>query len=287
MNINITSKSNNYNIGEHKLNKIINVISYKYEHCKPILNIIQSENINDEINEQLIPQYFIFDCPGNDAFGHWIYESFIFVPMFLELIKIYPEIKILTTNIKKYCKNFFKLWGINNEIINTIENPVNICFFPPVLSLNDNNIDQSLFIKYIDMFVYKINDILEPYNCPSRELLFLPRNNIDNYISNDRIIEKQSLMESNVILLGGTSLNTYQINDILLQFLIIKNSNKIELDFGSSFLVNCIFLKNKQIIIYSGFEIQNQQVNNYISMKILYNIISNNNQIIFSDRLVE
>ena len=49
MNINITSKSNNYNIGEHKLNKIINVISYKYEHCKPILNIIQSENINDEI----------------------------------------------------------------------------------------------------------------------------------------------------------------------------------------------------------------------------------------------
>jgi hypothetical protein len=287
MNINITSKSNNYNIGEHKLNKIINVISYKYEHCKPILNIIQSENINYEINEQLIPQYFIFDCPGNDAFGHWIYECFIFVPMFLELIKIYPEIKILTTNIKKYCKIFFKLWGINNEIINTIENPVNICFFPPVLSLNDNNIDQSLFIKYIDMFVYKINDILEPYIFPSRELLFLPRNNIDNYISNDRIIEKQSLMESNVILLGGTSLNTYQINDILLQFLIIKNSNKIALDFGSSFLVNCIFLKNKQIIIYSGFEIQNQQVNNYISMKILYNIISNNNQIIFSDRLVE
>ena len=282
----ISSNNNNYNIGEHKLNKIINVISYKYQECKPILNIIQSE-INNETNDQNINKYFIFDCPGNDAFGHWIYESFIFVPIFLELIKIYPEIKIVTTNIKKYCKNFFKLWGINNEIINTIENSKNICFFPPVLSLNDNNIDQQLFIKYINLFIDKINSLLEPYIFPNRELLFLPRNNVDNFIANDRTIVLQSIMENSIILLGGTSLNTYQINDILLQFLIIKNSNKIVLDFGSSFLVNCIFLKNKQIIIYSGFEIQNQQVNNYISMKIIYNLISNNNQIIFSDRLVE
>ena len=43
-----------------------------------------------------------------------------------------PNIKILTTNTKKYVKSILKLFNINNEICNTIQKQNNICFFLPL-----------------------------------------------------------------------------------------------------------------------------------------------------------
>ena len=121
---------------------------------------------------------------------------------------------------------------------------------------------------------YKINNLPNVNN-----IIYLPRNTKDNYVPNDYIIIDSDIIEENVINFNGTILNTYQINNLNLQFSIINSFNTIILNFGSSFLVNCIFLKNKKIIIlnYNGMM---SQIYHYPSINILFNYIKNNNIII-------
>ena len=130
----LNSNSTNYSIDEYNLNMYENIKSYNYVHC---VSELQLEFNNIEINDK--EYYYIFDCPGGDAFAHWIYESFIFIPIFLKIREKIPNINILTKNTKKYVKNFFDFYKINNNITNIINNSNNVCFFPQIISLNDNS----------------------------------------------------------------------------------------------------------------------------------------------------
>jgi len=115
----------NYTIDEYFIHKYDNVQSYSYTCCSPELKI-ELNNSNNLENKDF---YYIFDCPGEDAFGHWVYESFIFLPIFNKINEIFPNIKILTKNTKKYVHNLFSFFKIKNTITNTIDNPNNTCFF--------------------------------------------------------------------------------------------------------------------------------------------------------------
>jgi hypothetical protein len=272
--ITLNSNSFNYEINDYKISKYEYVKKYDYTHCVPELYIYFSDDINYDNNCK--DYYFIFNCPGQDAFAHFVYESFIFYPILKKITNIYPSIKILTNNNKKYVNNLFNFFNIKNEIINKIENLNNICFFSPIISLNDHNINQELYIKHINLFsTYIIKNISLLDN---QNILFLPRNTKDNYIGNDRIICGSDNIKENIIKNGGTIIDTYELNDIGLQFSKINSFNTIILDFGSSFLVNGIFLTNKKIIILDNFN-YSSQINSFISIKILYNIIKNNNTI--------
>jgi hypothetical protein len=273
--ISLNSNSFNYEINSYKFNKYENVLNYNYVHCKPLLNI----NILENDKNKETDLYYIFDCPGKDAFGHWVYESFIFIDYFLEINKIHPNIKILTSNKKKYIKNFFKLFNIKNKIVNKIDEDMNnVCFFSPVVSLNDENIDELLFKNLIDNLITKIHNVIKN-DILYDNIIFLPRNKKDNSASNDRIIHGGEDIEENIINLGGTVLNTYEINNLKIQFGIINSFNTIILDYGSSFFVNCMFMSNKKIIVLDNYYLLNFQIN-IKSVKILYNYISDKNNII-------
>lgn len=69
----------------------------------------------------------------------------------------------------------------------------------------------------------------------NNKYLLLPRNSKDNCIRCERIINGIDDIEDNIISIGGMVLNTYQMNNIELQMSIIKNSEIIILDYGSSF----------------------------------------------------
>lgn len=86
-------------------------------------------------------------------------------------------------------------------------------------------------------------------------------------------------LEQNIIDNGGVVLNTYQINNIYLQWSIIKSSEIIILEYGSSFFFNCLFLKNRKIILLNNYKTMNSQIN-FLSIKMLTDIISNNNKLI-------
>jgi hypothetical protein len=236
----ITDKDlGNYNIHDESIHKYENITSYKYTACQTELTIISSVDGYFQEDKEI---YYVFDCPGEDALIHWIAESFIFYPLLLKIKEIYPNIKILTRNTKKYVKNIFNFFNINIEITNTIK-PNNICFFSPIVSLNELDYLKDLYLKYIHLYIDNINLLLSNSLLPYNKIILLPRNNKENYIPNERIIPGIEDIEQNIIDNGGVVLNTYQINNIYIQLSIIQSSGIIILDYGSSFFFNCLFVK--------------------------------------------
>lgn len=257
-----------------------NVSDYKFEHCIPkvTLNVCDDNdtNINDMNN---IDYYYIFDNPGQDAFCHWVYESFIFYPVFLSLVEKYNNIKILTKNKKKYVSNFFTLFNIKNEICYEVKNTNNICFLSlPIISLNDNNINVDYFTKYLKLFIANLNLIIMK-NIFEINVLLCPRNTKDNYVGNDRIIKGIDDIENNVVGNGGCVLNTYNINNLMIQFTLVNSCKTIILDYGSSFFINCIFISGRNIILLDNYNYYDKQVKHFKAMKILYDEINNKNKI--------
>jgi hypothetical protein len=284
------NNSENDKVKSYKYSKFKNVISYKYQPCSPLINITINDNITQIIDENETTQYYyIFDCPGENAFAHWVYESFIFFDYFLEIRNLYPKIKILTSCKSRFINSFFKLFSIDNEIVYNIDTPNNnVCFFSPVISLNDRNIDQLLFKSQIQLFINEIKNIIhngvndiEVYDKP----LFLPRNTKENYVNNDRKVNGSAEIEEHIIKHSGTVLNTYQINNLKIQFEIINSFKTVILDFGSSFFVNCIFLNNKNIICINSNDVK-YYFTDFPALRIIYEFISNNNNnITFVDPL--
>jgi len=224
--------------------------------------------------------YFIFDAPGSDAFAHWVFETCICSSILVELNKIYPNIIVLTTNRKKYVSSYLKFLNINNNIEYDILNIKNTCFFPPLLSLNSSDKrDLPTFLKYVNIFINQIKEQIISLN--PIQILLLPRNSLDNYQPNDVPRIKNEELETNIISIGGTSLNTYQLNNMFIQLSIIHCSNIIILDYGSSFFVNCISIKNKKIIVLDHDNLINSQLK-YVCMKTLFDIINENNTVIIT-----
>lgn len=282
MSIILNDKNGNYLLEDCLLHKYENVLSYNYYLCSSqlILQLSSSEE-NVESNKEI---YYVFDCPVQDPFAHWIYESFIFYPLMLKIQSIYPDVKILTKNTKKYVKNMFKFFNINNEIVNEIKNPNNICFFSPIVSLNDLDYLTDLYVKYIHLYIDNLNFLLSNNISFNNKYLLLPRNSKDNYIGNERTIHGLNDIEDNIISIGGVVLNTYQINNIELQMSITKNSEIIILDYGSSFFFNCLNVKDKTIIVLNNYAYFSNQIK-FNSLKIMYDIIIKNNKVIFIDNL--
>jgi len=260
---------------------IENLKDYRYQSCVANLYTERYEGCASSAsagdNEKT--HYWIIDSAGEFALAHWIYEAFIFIPILIELNKqIASPIKIMTKNPKKYVKSMLRFFGIKNEVVRQIDNYNNYCYFPKVYSMNTSqhietdeyyNLYLNLYISYIQRNVPSIESI---------NLVFLPRNTIDNYEPNDRIIANTNKIKEIVIENGGTVLDTYALNNIKYQFAIINNADILILDYGSSVFLNCIFLKNKKIYIIDNLN-QAQQHHRFSINNFLYNKITSNNDV--------
>ena len=249
--------------------EIKNVVSYERFHCEPKWKITRAGGEEQPVEEY----YFFMDCPGDDAFMHWVVESFIFYPLLLEKLETYPALKILTSNTKRYCKNFFKFIGLTTPIVSQVSSSRNVVFFPPIVSLNKPNMP--VFIKYITNYTNNLKfDTFSPIN-----LLYLPRNSIENYTVNDRTVPSVQELSELTVNKGGVVIDTYLINNIALQMNIINAAQIIVVHWGSAFYVNCIHLKNKTIVLLDS-PIGVNQVRSLEIMNYLYRTIASNNKII-------
>ena len=235
--------------------------------------------------------YWIIDSPGDFALAHWIYESFIFIHILKELNELNElkelnaqgstrstGIKIMTKNPKKYVKSMLCFFGIKNEVVHQIDNYNNHSYFPKVYSMNTSqNIETDKYYNlYLNSYISYIQRNISVIQ--SIKAVFLPRNTIDNYSHNDRIISNTDKIKEIVIENGGMVLDTYSLNNIKYQFSIINNAEIVILDYGSSLFLNCIFLKNKKIYIIDNNDQASSHhrfsINNY-----LYNMITSNNDV--------
>jgi len=289
-----------------ELHAIQNVKAYKWTVCTPELTLDIATIGTDEkrADESSRAIYYLMEGPGEDAFAHWVYESFITLPIFLQLQKVYPGIRILTRNNKRYVKNMLRFFNVDTDLVVRYGQHTahNLLFVPPLISLNDRALDCSkdaLFPFLVNQFVERIcmtvyntcfenpkgiltetQTFFENRSGAANDLLFLPRNTKDNYAANDRVIADQEKRIQTTIDAGGIVLNTYELNNFYHQWTIVAQADEIVLDYGSSFLINTIFVSNKKIrVINSAVMMQSQYT--YPGMKYLIDRIHSTNTVTY------
>jgi hypothetical protein len=254
-----------------KNNNIIkkyNVESYSLSDNYLEWNILYNENTENTENTENV--YFIIENQqGSDAFAHWCFESAIYLFIFIELKKFYPNAKLLLKSIKNFKKLFIEKLGISLNDVCIEHNYENICFFSTPTSLNEKSCDQ-YYKSCVDNFC-KIFDY--DYIGGKKEIVMLPRQKLENFKPNDREYHT-GVLENELLKKDHTILHTDQIKDINTQINIIKSHKNIILTDGSPFFVNGIFAKNSNIIIIGNttpWQISTFPKLAYIVKKILDN----------------
>ena len=217
---NIIDKIEEYKIEEHNIKElnnmteinINNIIFMIEKNIKSVTiinydnNIKSNEIYKEEINQNDIKIFFLYEYIWHSSFGHWVYECAIFLPFFNIIKKKYKNIKLLVNKdpIRNYKKLFFDLFDINDNDIyylednnydyysNTYYNNIpsnNICIIS-----NNNTVNTFINLinnKFIDVFNYfykEINNKIEFNNIRYEKTiknLYLERSKIQNYEPNN------------------------------------------------------------------------------------------------------
>ena len=241
-------------------------------------------------NNNELSVFLLFETCFDLAFGHWIYESAIYLTYFFELKSKYPELKILTKQNPKrsYKKLFFKALNIDEKDIYWLENEEiydsksvyinipsnNICIntkphYLNTVEIKNTTLFKNLVINFKNTIIKNLN-ITYPEE-KTIENLFFPRSKIENYIPNDKIINYENIYK----LLEGKSYieyDTVKNNNLKQKIELLVSSKNIFLDWGSSFSVNSLFCENSNIIVINKMECQTK----YQATAIVIEIINKN-----------
>jgi hypothetical protein len=248
----ITKDMYNLVLDSYKLFTVQQVLKYSYEN-------FNSWNI-EVSNGTIENYYFIIDTQYDEAFGHWIFESAIYLPIFKELQKLYPKIKLVLKTKKTFKTLFCSFFEI--EPVYTLQSQ-NLCIFPtPLSALNDKHITDEW-----KQYVCNFRKLFQKESAIRYENIVMPRQVKENFIHNDRQYNFESLIKQ----LQPYILNTDQITELKDQMSIIQSGKNIYLSEGSPFLVNGLFCKNKNIfIVYPRITLH--QEHEYIKMKFIFDL---------------
>jgi len=210
-----------------------------------------------EKKEEVLEYYFVIDLIYHDAFGHWVYESAIYLPIFRKLKEMYPMIKIVLKEKKQFKLLFLKFFEImETDIIYDINmQPNNICLFPsPISALND----KSNTYNYKQIIVQFITHFSKcRIESPLYDYIILPRQIKENFKCNDRTYDMSIVYGAiNTITTKYNILHTDTIVDLKDQIMAIQSAPSVILTDGSPFLVNNMFCNNQKLFIVDTLTIQ-------------------------------
>ena len=192
----------------------------KSQSCNISTSKLFFEYYDSNQSNNLLSFFLLFETWFDCTFGHWLYESAIYLSYFFELKSRYPELKILVKKNPKrnYKKLFFKALNINDNDIYWLDNEEindcktvyinipsnNICIntkphYLNTVQIKDKNIFKELIIKFKNILIDNLN-----ITYPSEKFiqnLFFKRSKIENYSC--RIKQKRDLQyieKKNIIL---------------------------------------------------------------------------------------
>ena len=201
--------------------------------------------------------YFVIDLLLHDAFGHWVYESAVYLTLFKKLkTRHFSNLKLLLKGAKVYKTLFLQYFNIPaTDVCYKIESG-NVCVFPsPITSLNDKNCTAA-YMKIIDNFMQEFQGESQ---APKYNYVVLPRQKLENYFGNDRKYDMTdvlaSLIEKNYIIY-----NTDDEHLLVDQIAAVRSAPVVIVTDGSPFMVNLMFGKNQHFLIV-GRVTQDQQLN--------------------------
>ena len=193
--------------------------------------------------------YFYMDQIYDDAFGHYMFESSIYLFLYIKLKLINPNIKLLSFKKKNFKTIMYTAFNISdNDIHYEIKSPNNTILFPRATSQADHsNID--IYSYYINnlytYFTNKIGTIKKDIN-----VLYFPRGIKENYVGNNRTIGIQLFLTDYISQLDNclvykTDEETHNMID---QIKVIRRAHILIVDMGSNFGINSYFADNMKVI---------------------------------------
>ena len=272
----ITKHSNNYEqIDIYKYFKYTNVYKYEDLHFNSY-NIYYDSSLTLP-NNTPEEYYLILDTTFSKALFHWVAECIIFLPLYIELQKQYPNIKMIFKIKTDYHKIILEYYNIPYEnVLYKIENNNNMCFFPlPITHLNNRDLDDE-YVLYSNAFLKWFNNI---HFDKTIDHLIMPRQVLQNSDANprshncDNIINCMSHMPNTIVF------HTDKMTDFYEQHKLVKSSKTIIVTDGSAFLFNGLLAENSTIIVLGNIVID--QARTYQKMKFFVELISQKNNVIF------
>ena len=192
------------------------------------------------------PIYIVLDTKFHNAFGHWFFESAIWLPKISHILKNYPQAKIYVKEKKGYKQQILTYFGITPDQIVDSFLSNNLCIFVnPFTALNDTK-EHERFRKMLAEFSNEFYRELPPKKI---SYLLLPRQSKENYGSNDRQIGTNDLEDYLSQIPASKVFNTDESPSFADQVNCLQSSKHILVTDGSPFAVNGFMSKNSVIFV--------------------------------------
>ncbi len=237
----ITQTDNDYIIvKDSKIIVVCNVESYVYDEQKfNAWRVTVSETAEPAENH-----YFIIDTHFHDAFGHWFFESAIYLPAFLSLKKIIPALKLHLKAPRKYKTDICKYFNIYEDDIVYEIRAKNICYFAdPITAFNEK--------VCTDEYKQLISNLRSYFPVSpakkSKEILFLPRQKTDNFPRQKT--ERQYNFDDIEKQLAESVIYTDTFQSFADQVDAVQSTKTLIVPDGSAFLVNAFLMNRSKIIV--------------------------------------
>jgi hypothetical protein len=202
--------------------------------------------------------YFIIETFLHNAFSNWLYESAIYLETFNKLKLIYPSIKLLLNNKSLFKTLFLNFFTISEKDVfykdEFKSNEANLCIFPsPVSALNIQNYNfVSVNHPLINKLFFKIDENVDRNNISIKHNFALIPKNKEIFFLNDipvTFTKIKNYFQENMLDL--IIINDKEICDLKHKIELVNSCENIILTDGSPFLVNGMFIKNKNIHVVS------------------------------------
>jgi hypothetical protein len=211
------------------------------------------------------PMYFFIDTLLDDALAHWLGESAVFLPLWVNLKREFPGIKLmLKPHPKSYKWETLELYGIGREHVvfgPPFPHPCsNLVIFPPLILYNQWETDLPMvrneWAAQVEMFRRRsgVGGHCRAQPRPAPRLLLMPRGHKENYIGNDNLAERRNETEEAKIFsraqqeLGGELFYTDTANDLESQVRAVDASSVIVVIYGSALFFNEALARNATVI---------------------------------------
>jgi hypothetical protein len=237
----------------YKVFQVKNVSDYTYnKQSHSAINVTLFTPPND-LNTNY---YFIIDTDCNEAFGHWVFESSIYLHLYTTLKETISSLKLVLKCPKMYKQIFTTFFGITDIVYTLDTTSANISYFPsPVSCLIVKECTPTNMAHLTDFmihfYMYKLPPQLDNI---LYDFLIMPRQKKENYAPNDRIIDYSPIcnfFETN----KGYSykiLHTDDVTDLEQQIRCIRNAKNIIVTDGSPLFCNMLFGTNKTFYVLDG-----------------------------------
>lgn len=222
--------------------------------------------------------YIVLDTKFHAAFGHWFFESAIWLPRIKWVLDTYPNAKLYLREIKAFKIQILEYFGILPEKICTeFSEKKNICIFPnPCTAFNDIN-DYAKFKVMIEDFSKEFHH--EPVR-KSISYLLMPRQKKENFSYNDRTLGTDELERYIEKIQSSEIFNTDHSPSFATQIKSLQSSHHIIVADGSAFSVNGFLAKNSVIFVL-GDSLVPAQRQYQKKMQALCEHIEHNNAIMY------